>query len=189
MRNTKSDWIALCDSDDVWNVDKLKHQIEILNLNEEIDFLGGNHIATPQKILFKKINKLKRISVNELCLKVLPQTSTAIFKSEIIDKIGGFDETQKYAEDCNFFMKIAANYYYYYDPMQVLVYGNGKSGFGESGLSANIKEMHKGFLKNIKEMYKLGYISFIFYKFALCIENIKYIRRIIVVGIKNKEIQ
>ena len=35
-------------------------------------------------------------------------TSTAIFKTSIFNEIGGYDETQKYAEDGNYFMKIAA---------------------------------------------------------------------------------
>lgn len=183
LKHVKSKWIALCDSDDEWLIDKIISQVEIINANGQIDFLGGNHVKEPQKYLFREIKTLRRITVKDLCLKTLPQTSTAIFRKLIVDKIGGYDENQRYAEDGNFFMKIAANYNYYYDPKQVIVYGDGKSGFGDSGLSANILEMHKGLIKNFKEMRDLGYISPIFTFFALLLEEFKYIRRRIIVKI------
>lgn len=182
LKQVKSKWIALCDSDDVWLIDKIANQVKIINSNEQIDFLGGNHVEKPQKFLFREIKMLRRITVKDLCLKTLPQTSTAIFRRTIFDKIGGYDENQRYAEDGNFFMKIAANYDYYYDPKQVIVYGDGKSGFGDSGLSANILEMHRGLIKNFKEMRDLGYISSLFLFFAIIIEKIKYIRRKIIVN-------
>lgn len=177
LKQVQSKWVALCDSDDEWLSDKITNQVEIINRNSQIDFLGGNHVKDPQKYLFREIKYLRRITVKDLCLKTLPQTSTALFRKSIFDKIGGYDENQRYAEDGNFFMKIAANYNYYYDPKQVIVYGDGKSGFGDSGLSANILEMHKGLIKNFKEMRDLGYISPLFLFFSLIIEDIKYIRR------------
>lgn len=180
-------WIALCDSDDVWLPQKIEHQVKIINNNNEIDFLGGNHLNKAQKFFFKKIIGLKRINCNKLCFKMLPQTSTAIFKKEIVDSIGGYDIKQMYAEDGNFFMKVSANYNYFYDSDCVICYGNGKDGFGESGLSKNIYEMHKGILKNLKEMKELNYIKFNIYIIALIYENIKYLRRKIIVKWKKRK--
>ena len=182
LKQVKSKWVALCDSDDEWLSDKIKNQVEIINSNNQIDFLGGNHVRKPQKYLFREIKVLRRITVKDLCLITLPQTSTAVFRKIVFDQIGGYDEKQRYAEDGNFFMKIAANYNYYFDPKQVVLYGDGKSGFGVSGLSANIYEMHKGLLKNFREMRDLGYISTPYFYFAVLIENIKYIRRKIIVS-------
>ena len=177
MKNASGKWIALCDADDEWLNNKLIIQADIINSYNDIDFLGGNHVSKPQKYMFRKIETLRKITVKDLCLKTLPQTSTALFKRDIFEKIGGYDENQRYAEDGNFFMKIAANYNYYYDPRQVVVYGDGKEGFGESGLSANIKEMHRGLVKNFIEMHQLGYISKIYLILAILIEEIKYARR------------
>ncbi len=175
--HAKTKWVALCDSDDEWLEDKLENQINIINNNPGIDFLGGNHTPYTQKIFFRNINSLKRITVKDLCFKTLPQTSTAIFKRYIYERLGGYDETQKYAEDGNFFMKIAANYGYFYDPKQVVIYGDGKSGFGDSGLSANIFKMHEGLIKNFNEMKQLNYISKSTHILAICYENIKFLRR------------
>ena len=99
-------------------------------------------------------------------------------KKTIFDEIGGFDEKQNYAEDGNYFLKIAAKYDLYYSPIQMELYGGGKRGFGVSGLSGNLREMHLGNMKNIKEMYESGYISKIQYKFFVIFYWVKYLRRI-----------
>lgn len=181
LKNAKTNWVALCDSDDEWFLDKIEHQADVINANPDIDFLGGNHVRKTQKLFFRSLNGTKRITVNDLCLKILPQTSTAIFKTCIFNEIGGYDETQRYAEDGNYFMKIAAKYGYFYDSQQVVTYGDGKSGFGESGLSANIDKMHEGLSKNIVEMKDLGYISYTFYVWSIFVEWVKFLRRKIIV--------
>ena len=139
IKRAEGSWIALCDADDTWLSQKLEKQIELINTYDNIDFLGGNHTNYVQKILWKKIDKLTKLNVYDLSIKMLPQTSTAIFKKAVIEKAGIYDENQYYAEDGNFFMRIAANHNYYYYPEQVVYYGNGKRGFGDSGLSANIE--------------------------------------------------
>lgn len=175
----KTSWVALCDSDDEWSKDKIARQVKLINCHSNIDFLGGNHVPKTQRFLLKKLSKLTRISVNFLCLKTLPQTSTVIFKKSIFDDIGGYDESQSYAEDGNYFMKIAAKYNLYYDPIQVVVYGACKAEYGESGLSANVHAMHLGLVKNICEMHELGYISLSYKLLSIFFEYIKYTIRLI----------
>ena len=45
LQNAKTKWVALCDSDDEWFLDKIEHQANIINANPDIDFLGGNHVS------------------------------------------------------------------------------------------------------------------------------------------------
>lgn len=179
MNAAHTKWIALCDSDDEWLVDKIKRQANLINLNNDIDFLGGNHLSKTQRFLLKRISKLTKISTIFLCFKILPQTSTVVFKRSIFESIGGYDETQKHAEDGNFFMKIAANFGVYYDPGQVVFFGSGKHEYGESGLSSNVRAMHLGLLKNLYEMNRLGYISTTIMHISICFEYIKYMVRLI----------
>ena len=174
------DWIAFCDSDDLWFADKLQRQLEILEDNKTIDFLGAAMDSAMLRIGLKKVTKLYKASVKDVCIKNFPQPSTAIFKAEIYQNIGGFDEEQRYAEDGNYFLKICAKYNYYYLPEQLIEYGYGKRGFGVSGLSANLKEMYSGNKKNIKEVYKAGYISLMFYFRMRLFYYAKYIRRILI---------
>ena len=175
-----NDWIAFCDSDDLWFATKLQRQLEILDANKAIDFLGAAMDSNVLKIGFRRITKLYKASVKDVCIKNFPQPSTAIFKAKIYQDIGGFDEEQRYAEDGNYFLKICAKYNYFYLPEQLIKYGYGKRGFGESGLSANLKQMYIGNKKNIKEMQEAGYISSFFYCEMRVFYFIKYIRRILI---------
>ena len=177
MKYATGEWIALCDSDDIWLKNKIEIQAEILNVDDDIDFLGGNHSENTQKIFFFELKKLIKLNTGLLCFKVLPQTSTCIFKRKIFEHIGGYDESQTHAEDIGYFLKISHFYKYYYSPEQVIVYGNGKK-VGEYGLSSNLKKMHEGFLNNYKRMYKLGYISYFIYVCASLYENLKYYIRL-----------
>ena len=154
LKIAKGSWIALLDADDEWNSNKLQRQFDIIRKNPEIDFLGGNHVDRDIKILWKKITHLYSPTVNELCIKMFPQTSTVVFKRKIYDTIGGYDETRKYCEDGQFFLKICEHYQYYYLPEKLITFDAGRRGFGISGLSGNLKEMQRGLMDNFKEWYK-----------------------------------
>ena len=99
-------------------------------------------------------------------------------RKRIYDEMGGFDEKQRYAEDGNYFLKIAARYNFYYMPEQLVGYGFGKREFGASGLSANLKAMYKGNVKNLKELRSLKYITVPFYVAMRAYFWLKYCRRI-----------
>lgn len=180
MKAAKGDWIALLDSDDEWLPKKTEIQVETINDNPEIDFLGGDIDDRGLKILWKKINGLYKADVKDVCLKMFPQTSVAIFKRSIFEEIGGYDESQSYAEDGNYFLKICAHYNYYHLPVQMVCYGGGKPAFGFSGLSANLKKMYEGNIKNIKELKRDSIISVKFYMFLRVFYWMKYARRIII---------
>lgn len=180
MKLAKGDWIALLDSDDEWLPKKVEIQMKVIQNHPEIDFLGGDIDNRGLKILWRKINRLYKADVKDVCLKIFPQTSTAIFKKSIFEQIGGYDENQRYAEDSNYFLKICARYDYYHLPVQMVYYGGGKPGFGFSGLSANLKKMYVGNIKNIRELKRDSIISFKFYIFLRIFYWIKYIRRILI---------
>ena len=180
MKEAKGEWIALLDSDDEWLPKKIEVQIKTINENPEIDFLGGDIDNRGLKILWKKIKGLYKANVKDICLKMFPQTSVAIFKRNIFDEIGGYDENQSYAEDGNYFLKICSQYNYYHLPVEMVYYGSGKPGFGFSGLSANLKKMYEGNIKNIKELKSDSIISGKFYVFLRAFYWMKHIRRILI---------
>lgn len=184
LKIAKGKYIALLDSDDIWLPTKIERQMDILETNRNIDFLGCDSVENGIKILWKKIDTLYKANIKDLCIKCFPSTPTAIFKREIVDKIGYFDENQKYGEDMNYFNKICVNFEYYHLPEYLVYIGHGKPAFGYSGLSANLKEMHKGNLKNIKELKDYKYISFSFYIVMYIFYWIKHFRRIIITKLR-----
>lgn len=182
LRASTGDYIAFLDSDDEWYPEKLEIQLNLLENHPEIDLLGCAFNGLYMKNLPEK--KLLNIGVNNLIYKSYFQPSTVILKRKVFDEIGYFDENQKYAEEGNYFIRIANKFNCYFCNIKVINYGDGKSGFGESGLSANLKEMHNGFNKNLKFSYDNRLISFQQYSLARSIEFLKYIRRLLIVGMR-----
>lgn len=185
MKRAKGEYIALLDSDDEWLPHKLERQIEVLNENPHIDFLGTNRNGEYfSSVLWKKLNHLTQISPKLLMVKFLFVVPTIIFKKKITETIGYFDETQKYAEEGNYFIRIAQKYNCYLLNESLVITGGGKAHFGHSGLSGNIKEMEKGELKNIKDALELKIINFFEYLLLICFSLLKFSRRFIIVKMR-----
>ena len=176
LKFANGDYIAFLDSDDEWLPEKLEKQIKIFNSYNEISFIGGlihKSIITNQYIL--------EITLSKLIFKNYFQPSTVMFKKEVFQKVGFFIESQKYAEEGNYFMRIAKDFKCILLNEQFVNYGQGKNGFGVSGLSANLKEMEKGELKNLKFALLENYISKFTYIIAVIYSLLKYCRRIFIV--------
>lgn len=182
LKNVSGDYIALLDSDDEWFDSKIVEQINIFESNRFIDFLGASFVGF--RLGNKKTEHLSRINFKSLLFRNYFQPSTVLFKREIINKIGYFDENQRYAEEGNFFLRVAREYNCYFFHKNLINFGDGKSGFGDSGLSANLREMEKGELKNLKFVLQQKWISSFTYSIAVGFSLLKYVRRITIVKIK-----
>lgn len=171
------DFVAFCDSDDSWEPNKLKTQIGLM-IDNSIDFLGS-------VLQVKSTFYLKKITLTMMLFKNYFQPSTVIFKHSIISSVGYFDENQRYAEEGNYFYKILhARFNCFLLNKKLTSYGDGKLGFGVSGLSANLYQMQLGELKNLKFAYKKLNISLILYLIAVSFSGIKFCRRILIVNFK-----
>lgn len=174
---SKGDYIAFLDSDDVWIKNKLEYQLDIFNKDEEIMLVGGNFIKSeknPQD-MYTEVSFYSQLLRNHF----LP--STVMFKRTFFNTHGGFPEGQRYAEEgMPFYL---ATYYYKCVVLHknLIVYGNGKALFGESGLSSNLIEMEKGELLNLKRLFKLNYIGQYKYMLLVSFSLLKFFRRIILV--------
>ncbi|KUJ50602.1 glycosyltransferase family 2 protein [Chryseobacterium sp. JAH] len=185
IENASSEWIALLDSDDEWLPNKLERQVKILKENTHIEFLGTNRNGEYfNKVLWKKLGHLTRISPKLLLVKFLFVVPTIIFKKKIVDSIGYFDESQKFAEEGNYFIRIAQKHNCYLLNESLVITGGGKAHFGHSGLSGNLKGMELGELKNIKDALQLKIINSLEYIVLVVFSLIKYFRRILIVKIR-----
>lgn len=161
LKIAQGDYIALLDADDEWLPSKIETQIHYFeNSDMEIDFLAT--ARNNNKILFPYTinNHLAEITFRKLLFRNEAQPSTVMFRKKVIDNTGYFDDDQRYAEDVNYWMKVAVKNKMYILNESLVIVGKGKRSFGVSGLSANLPEMAKGFRKNLKEMYLLKQINF-----------------------------
>ena len=181
IKAAKGKYVAFLDSDDEWLFNKLEKQMAVLRQHPAIDFIGCSRNNERVKIGWKRFDKLSRVGVKDLLLKMFPQTSTAIVKKEALLDVGLYDEKQRYAEDGNLWLRICGAKQFYFMPESLVITGSGKPNFGYSGLSANTGEMHKGEIKNLKEARCLKYISRWEYALFFAYTKVKYLRRLLII--------
>jgi glycosyltransferase involved in cell wall biosynthesis len=187
LKVAHGDWIALLDSDDEWLPNKLERQMQVLQNNPDIDFLGTNrNNEILKRIYFKKVHHLQKVTAILLLIKYIYATPTVIFKKKVINTAGFFDEYQTHLEDNKFFISVCSKYNCYFLNESLVITGGGKKHLGESGLSSNINKMEIGELKNLKFSLKLGIINYFEYCALFLYSIFRYIRRLIIYKIVNK---
>ncbi|MGF1903778.1 glycosyltransferase family 2 protein [Aliivibrio salmonicida] len=180
ISKAKYDWVAFIDSDDVWADNKLLEQIYIINNSEfNIDFIGCARNDETLSLYGKEIIKLHKACYKELLIKMFPQTSTAMVKKSVLDRVGGYDEIMTHSEDGDLWIRICFEYDFYYMPESLVVTGGNKHNFGEAGLSANLLAMEKGVQYTLLKLFKSKRISRPFYGFLRLFCYVKYVRRLL----------
>ncbi|SHN13308.1 glycosyltransferase family 2 protein [Mucilaginibacter sp. OK098] len=184
LRIAKGNWIALLDADDYWHPTKMELQMKILNNNPEIDFLGCNRNNEKIKVLFSPKDKFGKIDFKDLFIKTYPQTSTAVFKSNILEDIGLYDESLRYGEDGDYWLRICEKKQMFFMPESLVVTGGGKPNFGFSGMTSKLKEMEQGNLKVLYKNFKLKKLNLFEYLSLRVFYWIKYIRRVLITNFR-----
>jgi glycosyltransferase involved in cell wall biosynthesis len=185
MKLAKGNFIALLDADDEWDKNKLKQQMEILINNPGIDLLGCNrNKEVISRFILKKFDRLTLISSRLLLYKNFFSTPTVIFKKDVLKTIGFFDETQRFAEEGNYWIRICNERTCMLLNESYVITGGGKPDFGHSGLSSNLLEMEKGELKNIKDALDLKIINYAEFLLLNIYSVGKYLRRVLIVNLR-----
>ena len=187
IRAAKGDWIALLDSDDVWLPEKLELQWAEIENNKDIAFIGSNRNQEDLHYGTKVHDDLYCLDLHQLLIKMWPHTSTALIRRDVFETVGCFNEQMRYAEDGELWNRIALKYPLYYVTKSLEIAGGNKVTFGESGLSANLKKMYEGNVRNIRALHKDKNISTGFYAFLRVFYWAKYIRRIVITGINKRK--
>lgn len=185
MRSSKGEFIAFLDSDDLWLPNKIERQLEVMDKNPGIYFLGTAYLLGKDKkevklrLPGKNIDSLYKASLVDIYWKHFPTTPSVIFRRESIGTVGYFNELQKYGEDINYFQKFCISLNYYYLPECLVHVAYNKSFFGSEGLSSNFKGMHKGGIQNLKELKNNGCFTLSQYILFRIYFELKYWRRLL----------
>lgn len=185
LRLASGDYIALLDSDDEWLPNKIEKQVNILETNKNIDLLGTNRNDEHfDSFLGIKFDYLTHISSRLLLLKTFLVTPSVIFRRKIIENTGYFDETQRFAEEGDWWIRVCDKNQCYLLNESLVITGGGKPSFGFSGLSSNLWGMEKGELKNLKTAHSMKIINYIELNALRLYSLSKFLRRVVVVRLR-----
>ena len=113
IKTSINQWIALLDSDDAWHPRKLEIQTSMLDSElkeynlihtDEVWFRNNKHINQMKK------HKKQGGYIFERCLSLCCiSPSSVLFKKNILDKVGLFDESLPVCEDYDMWLKICSS--------------------------------------------------------------------------------
>ncbi|MCX8159378.1 MAG: glycosyltransferase [Candidatus Saccharicenans sp.] len=124
LRQSAGEFIAFLDSDDLWLKDKVQVQISYLRafpearfcLTEEIWVRNGRRLN--QKRRHQKYSGRVLDKVLPLCLLSL---SSAMFRRQLFEEIGEFDEDLPVCEDYDLGLRIALRHPYHFLPVPLII--------------------------------------------------------------------
>ena len=180
INEASGEWISLLDSDDIWIPEKLIKQIEQIEQNPEIKFIGSNKDNERYKFNNKSELKLYSLNAKDLLLKWWPYPSTVMIYKDVFNCSGLYDETRTHAEEADLWLRISQNFDLFVLNEDLVFTKIRKRNFGESGLSANLKKMQEGQIRALKDAKERNQITFFeFIKFYVWLYA-KYYRRIFI---------
>lgn len=96
IENAQGSLIAFADADDLWPPDKLEVQLPFLTSDPAIEIVMGRI----QQVL---LGQVESEDVGEPAFSV--NLGSAVIKKSVFERVGLFDETMRYSEDVDWFMR------------------------------------------------------------------------------------
>lgn len=147
IRHAQGEYIAMLDADDMYDPAKLATHVSVLDKQPTVGVVYSASQAirddgqpTMMRLSGKPIAKdpLKAM----LCKNFIGHGSNSVFRREIIEEVGDFDETLRSSEDSDFWLRIAATGHWRFHrvPQALSLYR-----VRPSGLSFNVAQMQHSY--------------------------------------------
>ncbi len=118
IKLSKGEYFQWLDADDILQSEKLEKQVQVFLENENLDIVYGGlryfYDGKPNELIFssdfnkpwtltKSGNSLDLLNFMLVSCVIMP--SMPLIKKSVLDKVGIFDETYRYVEDWNFWLR------------------------------------------------------------------------------------
>ena len=110
MLGTESDLIAFCDDDDVWVPNKIRRQVDLLNSNPDVHFVGSGVTVVYEGESVERIREEPRVTFRDLLRSRVFEAHPSTFlmrRAELVEKMGLIDEDVPggYGEDYEWLLR------------------------------------------------------------------------------------
>lgn len=113
VRNSKGEYIALLDDDDVFRPDKIERQVELLeSLPDDYAFVYCSHELYHNDVLVKteRAKNSGYLFYEKLLNKFSVQTSGVLIRRKVFEEFNGFDESFRRHQDWEFIARVMSKY-------------------------------------------------------------------------------
>jgi len=116
LKRVKGDYIARLDADDIWKKDKLEKQMKFLEENKDYFLVGTAYDEIDEEGSVIYVNQRTKLLITdniirENIVKFNPFLhSSVLFRKEILDTIGFYNEKFKYTQDYEYWIRIMSKY-------------------------------------------------------------------------------
>lgn len=110
MLATESDLVAFCDDDDVWAPSKIRRQVEVLDANPDVHFVGSGVLVEYEGESVERIRDDSRVTFRDLLRSRVFEAHPSTFlmrRAELTDEMGLIDEDVPggYGEDYEWLLR------------------------------------------------------------------------------------
>tara|TARA_Y100000310_G_C20621976_1_gene783861 strand:+ start:465 stop:1223 length:759 start_codon:yes stop_codon:yes gene_type:complete len=144
IENSRSDLIMLLDADDLYFPNTVKTCVDFMNNNSEVDFMYSQHVRIDEKGKPIKLRKGFDFNLDKL-LHFNFVGHVKGFKKYVFDRLEGFDESIKVANDYDFTLRAASDGFFFGRIPEVLykyrIHGENKSITLEKESIKNVEKM------------------------------------------------
>ena len=174
-----SDFIAFLDSDDSWHPEKLRLQGEVVRMFPESVLFGhGYLVLRPGEVASRDVDERRSTVVDQFelhhfLIRNRLSTPTVMLRRGITQR---FPVDFWYGEDYALWLRVVAAHGAAVVQQYPLTYLH-KSTYGESGLSANMAQMHRGEILAVKQLRQFGGIGKLGSSLTTAWMKVKYARR------------
>ncbi len=164
LKACQGEFIAFCDADDLWHVDKLKKQLVCFDdpkvgvVYSEVSYIdeNGQPLEKPQPYA-----RYSGQITDKLIHKNFIPFGTAVIRHECIDKLGGFDEALPMGIDWDLWLRYSIEYEFQYIPDKTYIYRiwSGQMSSNYRGRYANAEKIMNKFLQQHPDVVARDLVS------------------------------
>ena len=116
MKHARGKYIAFLDADDIWLPEKLQTQISFLKENHNVGFVCSDGFrwlppdppASGKRLSFLRGRPPKNLDLSYMFKIHLINTSSVLFRRDLLDSVGYMNKILKHGQDFEFFLRLAA---------------------------------------------------------------------------------